>query len=98
MLPSIRLGGPAVFLASDADWALLAVSADGAMRLWDLRTLRLELESSVEPLLSGTPPGVRGTWPPYTLPHRTGLSAVCTLTLYPDTSLYKVKPFPGPVK
>lgn len=60
MLPAIRLGAPAAFLASDGDWRLLAVSADGALRLWDLRTLRLELETSVEPLLSGAPPGIRG--------------------------------------
>jgi len=71
MLPAIRLGAPPAFLAADgADGArLLAVAADGSLRLWDLRRAALELEASVEPLLAGLAPGTTGvmlsrSWPP----------------------------------
>lgn len=60
MLPSIRLGGPAVFLTADSAWRLLAVSADGVVRLWNLRLMSLELETSVEPLLLGAASADRG--------------------------------------
>jgi len=69
MLPAIRLGAPPAFLAADgADGArLLAVAADGSLRLWDLRAATLELEASVEPLLAGLAPGTTGAhwvfWP-----------------------------------
>lgn len=63
MLPSIRLGGPAVFLAADSAWRLLAVSADGCVRLWNLRLMSLELETSVAPLLLGTNTADRGVAP-----------------------------------
>ena len=61
MLPSIRMGGPAVFLVADNAWRLLAVSADGVVRLWNLQLLKLELETSVEALLLGAASTDRGT-------------------------------------
>ena len=65
MLPAIRLGAPPAFLTADgADGArLLAVAADGLLRLWDLRAATLELEASVEPLLAGLAPGTTGAQP-----------------------------------
>ena len=63
MLPAIKLGGPAAFLAADGDWRLLAVGADGGLRLWDLRRRTLELEASLEPLLAGAPPSLAGATP-----------------------------------
>ena len=63
MLPGIRLGAPPAFLAADGadDGArLLAVAADGSLRLWDLRRTMLELEASVEPLLAGLALGTTG--------------------------------------
>ena len=62
MLPGIRLGAPPAFLAADgsAGARLLAVAADGSLRQWDLRRMALEVEASVEPLLTGLPLGTTG--------------------------------------
>ena len=64
----MQLGSPAAFLACDAGWKLLAVTAHGDLHLWDLRSQQCLVEASVRPLL-GTAAS-----------HVTGARAPCCLT------------------
>ena len=52
LLPSLHLGARPVFMSADGAWRLLAVAANGDLRLWDLQKLTLVVEASVLPLLS----------------------------------------------
>ena len=64
LLPAVQLGSPAAFLACDAGWRLLAVTAHGDLHLWDLRAQQCLVEASVRPLLGTAAPHVTGAGAP----------------------------------
>lgn len=53
LLPMLRLGAPVVHMASDGDWRLLVVAADGELKVLDVQAGRCDLKTSVMPLLGG---------------------------------------------
>lgn len=58
LLPALRLGGLAAFLAMDGAWLLLALSIDGSLRLWDMQRCECLVEASVAPLAMASAEGV----------------------------------------
>jgi TUP1-like enhancer of split len=52
LLPPVQLGGRPAFLAAADPWRLLAVAAGGALWVWDLAALRVEVQGSAAPLLA----------------------------------------------
>jgi hypothetical protein len=63
MLPRMLLGATPSFLASDGLWRLLAVCADGTMRLWDLQSLKVIISGSALPVLGDRLPRPHGKFP-----------------------------------
>lgn len=55
LLPPVQLGGRPAFLAAADPWRLLAVAAGGALWVWDLAALRVEVQGSAAPLLALAP-------------------------------------------
>lgn len=55
LLPPVQLGGRPAFLAAAAPWRLLAVAAGGALWVWDLAALAVEVHGSASPLLALAP-------------------------------------------
>ena len=55
LLAPVQLGGRPAFLAAADPWRLLAVAAGGALWVWDLAALRVEVQGSAAPLLALAP-------------------------------------------